>query len=160
MLDRAFDEVTDFAAHFRPDAFLTLAYEGGHPDHDSAAFLASRVARHQHVPVYEAPLYHRIDGQPHFQQWTCPAGEAAEFPVEEEVLARKKAMLAQYRSQFTTLSEGFRPELERFRVQATYDFSQPPHPGKLNYEAWGWNISASEVCEAFDQFDQRHPLNH
>src|SRR5437588_7217389 len=156
VLDRAYDEILAFAGEFKPDALLTLAYEGGHPDHDSAAFLASRAGIALGCPVYEAPLYHRVEGQSHHQDWTCPAGESAELPVKDEVLARKKAMLAQYRSQFTTLSEGFRPEVERFRVQAHYDWSQPPHPGRLNYEAWGWSISASDVCEAFRQFDERH----
>lgn len=156
VIDRAFEELTDFARDLRAEALLTLAYEGGHPDHDSCAFLASRIGERLGVPVWEAPLYHRTNGStPHFQEWTFPAGESFEVEVRDEVLARKKVMLAQYRSQFTTLSGGFRPEVERFRVQAKYDFAQPPHPGRLNYEHWGWPVKAADVCRAFQAFDEK-----
>lgn len=153
VLDRAFEELAHFSARFKPDALLTLAYEGGHPDHDSCAFLSSRLGEFLAVPVFEAPLYHRTGNLPHFQQWTCDTGTSCEIEIKDEALSRKKVMLTQYRSQFTTLSEGFRPEVERFRIQAKYDFSQPPHPGKLNYEAWGWQISSLDLCRAFQEFD-------
>ena len=153
VLERAFEELKDFCVRFKPDALLTLAYEGGHPDHDCASFLTARLGQSLAIPVFEAPLYHRTNGTPHFQEWTYDTGVSSEIEIKDEVLARKKVMLAQYRSQFTTLSEGFKPSLERFRPQANYDFSRPPHPGKMNYEAWGWHVSAEDVCSAFVQFD-------
>jgi N-acetylglucosamine malate deacetylase 2 len=154
-LDRAFEELQYFVQQFRPEALLTLAYEGGHPDHDSCAFLTARLSSALSVPAFEAPLYHRENGTPHFQQWTCDNGNSIEYSVHDEALARKQVMFAQYRSQFETLSSGFKPALERFRPQASYDFSQPPHPGKLNYEAWGWPVKAEDVCLAFAEFDRR-----
>ncbi|MEO8725291.1 MAG: PIG-L family deacetylase [Acidobacteriaceae bacterium] len=159
VLPRAFEELLEFSQRFHPDALLTMAYEGGHPDHDCAAFLAARLGARLQVPVFESPLYHRSNDMPHFQEWTCDSGHSVELEIKDEVLARKKAMLAQYRSQFTTLSGGFRPELERFRVQAKYDFAQPPHPGKLNYEAWEWPITPQDLCRAFQQFDSAAPSN-
>jgi N-acetylglucosamine malate deacetylase 2 len=154
-LPRAFDEIYEFASAFKPEALLTLTYEGGHPDHDCAGFLASRVGRAVGVPVFEAPLYHRIDGQPHFQEWMHDSGNGIDLQIKDDVLVRKRVMISQYRSQFTTLHEGFRPELERFRPQVEYDYAQPPHPGKLNYEAWGWQVSAADVCHAFQEFDRK-----
>ena len=47
---------------------------------------------------------------------------------------------------------GFLAALERFRPQAAYDFSRPPHPGTLNYEAWQWPMSGADVCAAFRTF--------
>src|SRR5262249_38799926 len=43
----------------RPECILTLAYEGGHPDHDAACFMAFVIGRRTHLPVWESPLYHR-----------------------------------------------------------------------------------------------------
>lgn len=156
VLDRAFDELLAVTRSFQPKALVTLSYEGGHPDHDASGFLASRVGRESGVPVWEAPLYHRVEGIGHYQEWTCPAGEIIDLPITGERLARKQAMLSQYRSQFTSLPH-FRPELERFRPQAAYDYSQRPHLGRLNYEEWQWPMSGDDVCAAFRQFDATHP---
>src|SRR3569832_77010 len=40
-LDSAFAAVSAVVRDLRPDAILTLAYEGGHPDHDTCSFLAA-----------------------------------------------------------------------------------------------------------------------
>jgi hypothetical protein len=30
-----------------------------------------------------------------------------------------------------------------------YDYSRPPHRGKLNYEAWQWPVTGAGLCRAF-----------
>ena len=58
----------------RPDAILTLAYEGGHPDHDSCGFLASRIGLATGVTVWEAPLYRRRRSELSLQEFVKPNG--------------------------------------------------------------------------------------
>jgi len=39
--------------------------------------------------------------------------------------------------------ERFTLEWERFRPAQSVDFTQPPHPGKLLYERWGFAVDGS-----------------
>ena len=51
-------------------------------------------------------------------------------------------MLACFRTQADILSR-FDPVVERLRPAPAYDFTQPPHPGPLNYETWGWALTGA-----------------
>jgi LmbE family N-acetylglucosaminyl deacetylase len=151
-LTPAFGALCSIVEQFRPQCLLTLAYEGGHPDHDSVSFLAAQLGKTYSVPVWEAPLYHRSPtGHGIYQQFVFERGEVIEHRVEGRELESKMRMLGCYKSQFDALPS-FRPELERFRPQATYDYSRRPHEGKLNYEVWQWRMTPEEVCSAFVEF--------
>lgn len=151
-LPAAFAALSSLVERFRPQCLLTLAYEGGHPDHDSVSFLAAQLGKTHSVPVWEAPLYHRSpDGKGMFQQFVVEHGEVIEHHVQGRELEKKMRMLACYKSQFDALPS-FRPEMERFRPQAAYDYSRRPHEGKLNYEVWQWRMTPQEVCAAFVEF--------
>ena len=63
-------------------------------------------------------------------------------------------MLAAYASQGDIVSV-FDIQMERFRPLGAYDFSRPPLPGVLNYEAWQWHVTGGEVAEAFTNFMER-----
>ena len=62
-------------------------------------------------------------------------------------------MFAAYDSQAEGLRE-FLPYGERFRPMKSYDFSQPPHAGVLNYEAWQWPMKGKDLCRSFALFAQ------
>lgn len=133
----------------RPDTLLTLAYEGGHPDHDSVCFIASILAREAGLPVWEAPLYHRKrNAEIVFQSFYQPKGNEIRLHVEGAQLEKKAAMFRAYASQQTVLKD-FHPEIEIVRPLADYDFRQPPMPWKLNYECWGWKMTGDEVAAEF-----------
>lgn len=133
----------------RPDAVLTLAYEGGHPDHDSACFISSTCAQSLGLPVWESPLYFRDEnGAGVTQKFIKHNGHEIVTEVEGEALAKKIEMFHTYVSQKLVL-DGFRPELEKFRPMAQYDFTRRPAPWKLNYEIWQWKMSGEEVAAAF-----------
>ena len=133
----------------KPEAILTLAYEGGHPDHDTCSFLSAQLGQEFDLPVWEAPLYHRNpNGSGVYQRFVNERGEVIEFSVAGEMLERKLRMLESYKSQFDALPH-FAPQGERFRPQFAYDYTQPPHAGKTNYEVWQWNMTAQEVSHAF-----------
>jgi hypothetical protein len=41
----------------------------------------------------------------------------------------------------------FKLDAERFRRAPEYNFSQPPHPGKLHYENFNWGITGQRWRE-------------
>ncbi len=148
-IPRALEALSEIVTAIRPEALLTLAYEGGHPDHDTCAFLSWWIAREHVLPVWEMPLYHRsVDGVGVVQSFVAPEGDEVLFDATLEEVARKRASWAAYASQNLTLCQ-FNPAIERFRPQAAYDFSRPPHPGVLNYEAWQWPVTGSQLVQAF-----------
>jgi LmbE family N-acetylglucosaminyl deacetylase len=151
-LPAAFSALSAIVERRRPECLLTLAYEGGHPDHDACNFLGAQLARSAGIPLWEAPLYHRdANGGGVHQEFVEEHGEVLEYVVDGEELEAKLRMLGCYKSQFTSLPP-FETGLERFRPEATYDYSRRPHAGKLNYEYWQWRMTPEEVCAAFVDF--------
>ena len=136
-----------------PRAMITLAYEGGHPDHDCCNFLVNQIAAQTGIPAWELPLYHRaLGGQRSQEFWDTDGSELLLEPTYAEI-KKKQQMMAAYTSQSDTLKQ-FTSPLERFRplTAERYDYFHPPHPGQLNYEAWGWSMSGADVCASFAEF--------
>lgn len=131
------------------EALLAPAYEGGHPDHDTCAFMAFCISRKLVIPAWEFPLYHRKPGdEPARQCFLTVEGGETLFDATPEEVERKRRMLDAYQSQAQVI-EQFNPAIERFRPQPAYNFAKPPHAGKLNYEVWGWPISGAQLLHAF-----------
>jgi LmbE family N-acetylglucosaminyl deacetylase len=87
-------------AEIQPDCILTLAYEGGHPDHDAACFMAWIAGRRAAVPVWECPLYHRnAQGDSAMQTFPALTGNELELRTECALLEKKIAMFHVYESQ-------------------------------------------------------------
>jgi LmbE family N-acetylglucosaminyl deacetylase len=182
--------LAELIEQIRPAAIFTHAYEGGHPDHDAAAFavhcavgLVSR--RGTPAPVVnEFTSYH--NGSPFalrswmrvgefLQHWSqfqvgqtaglrqaasppslaatllCGAGPwpaAGSQPalgqgtvvLSADARYRKRRMFECFASQKHML-ESFPIALERVRPAPEYDFTRPPHDGRLFYEDqdWGWD---------------------
>jgi LmbE family N-acetylglucosaminyl deacetylase len=132
------------------DFILTHPYEGGHPDHDAAAFVvhaASRSLRRagERVPVIiETTSYHGIDGN--FESGVfLPAttAESAIAVLSERERDLKVRLFACYRTQ-TPVLEAFAIDIEQFRVAPQYDFTQPPHAGRVYYETRNWGVSGEQ----------------
>lgn len=136
--------MADEIAAAQPDVVLAPAYEGGHPDHDAVAFavhaacaLLAREGR-RCPAIVEYPLYHARDERMIVSAW-LPGAEAGAVTValSDEEQSAKRAMIACHASQSATLAQ-FPVDAERFRPAPAYDFRQPPHAGRLNYEVFGW----------------------
>ena len=138
----------------QPDIIITHPYEGGHPDHDAAALIAVLSCRmlerekNTTPAVLEMTSYHLCDGR-------CVTGEflphdGGQNAGKEELTLllwpeernRKEQMLSAYVSQQVVLS-GFSVGPERLRPAPAYDFTSPPHPGKLWYESLGWPMTGN-----------------
>ncbi len=128
---------------FQPELVLTHPYEGGHPDHDACA-LAVHAAVHLAGlgRVGEFASYHAgLNGV--VASDFLPGPEpvfVAELNPEER--ARKECMLDLFETQRTILAM-FSREVERYRPAPAYDFCQPPHPGRLNYENYDWKMTGT-----------------
>ena len=141
--------IEELLTSFRAEALLAPAYEGGHPDHDTCAFLTWCMSRDHVLPAWEFPLYYRKpEGEVVRQCFIKAEGGESLFDATPEEVERKRRMLEEYASQQETIAM-FNPAIERFRPQAAYDFTRPPHAGTLNYEAWGWPISGAQLLQAF-----------
>jgi N-acetylglucosamine malate deacetylase 2 len=133
--------------NLKPTLVLSPAYEGGHPDHDSAAFAVasarlrvSRPFRHVEYRLYHADTSGTMTTED-FLPETSHAVEVYRLsPAEQQ---KKEMMLASFATQQHVLKE-FRVCDERFREAPAYDFSRPPHQGTLLYESWGWGISGAD----------------
>jgi LmbE family N-acetylglucosaminyl deacetylase len=142
----------------QPDIIITQAYEGGHPDHDAAALVATvsiRILARQGTTapeVLEMTSYHLRDGQ-------CMTGEflprdrgqgsgkeELTLQLSPEERDRKEKMLSAYVSQQVVLA-GFSLGPERLRSAPVYDFTNPPCPGKLWYETQGWPMTGERWRE-------------
>ena len=157
-IPEAMDKLEDLIARTQPEAILTHAYEGGHPDHDTCCFLATRLASQHNLPLWEFPLYHRSRvGVLTRQEFMNPVGNEVLLDGTVPEVELKKRMIAAHATQAATLAE-FRASLERFRPMFAYDFSRPPHLGMLNYEAWQWPVTGSQLVCAFQcWFNSRVP---
>ncbi len=157
-LDEAIAGVLQAVDHIRPEALLTLAYEGGHPDHDSCNFITSVVARARSLPAWEMPVYSLFhQDERKFQKFIPAPGPELELHPAREEIARKRRMLAAYSSQGHFLLN-FDAATERFRRLAEYDYSRRPHEGVLNYEAWQWPMTGEQVAAAFAAYLREHAV--
>ena len=145
-------------SQIQPDIIITHAYEGGHPDHDAAALIATlskkMVARENKTApeVLEMTSYHLRDGQCVTGEFLPLAGgqgfgeEELTLQLSSEERARKEQMLGAYVSQELVLA-AFSLGPERLRPAPQYDFTSPPHPGKLWYESLGWPMTGERWRE-------------
>jgi LmbE family N-acetylglucosaminyl deacetylase len=157
-LPEAIDAASEAVSRIRPQALLTLAYEGTHPDHDSCSFITSVIAREKSLPAWEMPVYKLFRKENRKFQTFMPTPQPAISlqPTSDEI-ARKREALEAYASQGDFLVR-FASVEESFRALPEYEYAQPPHEGVLNYEAWQWSMTGKQVCAAFEAYlhtDQR-----
>jgi LmbE family N-acetylglucosaminyl deacetylase len=127
---------------------FTHPYEGGHPDHDTAALIVQLACEGIRASGGTAPLrlefasYHHRAGKTvrgeFWTQWDCP--EIA-INLEADSYALKCRAIEAYPTQSRVIS-WFNPTLERYRIAPLYDFLRPPPPGTVLYDLFGWPITS------------------
>lgn len=132
--------ITTLLQQSAPDIVLTHPYEGGHPDHDAAAFATNAAVRllkrHGFKPplLFEMGLHPGRDGEKRVLDFLPSSGrETTTLMLDEEAQELKRRMYECFATQREALKENpLGPE--RFRRPPPYDFTLPPQRGKLNYE--------------------------
>ena len=132
---------------------LTHAFEGGHPDHDAAAFCvraAAELLAPRRLTIFEFPVYHLGPGGAATQTF-CDGEDGLVVTLSLEQRKRKNRALKAYQSQRSVL-RGFHLASERFRIAKFYDFVKLPNEGALLYDvvsssftADDWLISARQA---------------
>lgn len=159
----------ELAGAFReiaPEIVLTHAYEGGHPDHDAVALAvhaAADLLRSEGAgppEIWEMALYHAEPGENPERRMIAGellpelGREEIRIVLSEEDRELKRRMMACFATQTETLQAFLPPRDERFRPAPRYDFTQPPHEGRLQYEIWGFGMTGErwrEVALALQQ---------
>ena len=129
----------------RPAFVLTHPYEGGHPDHDAAAFVVAHAVARAGPPrpaIVEMAFYHEAAGVLVTGRFLPGGPPATRATLTPPARARKQAMLDAFASQRAVLGR-FPLDAEAFRPAPVYDFSVPPHPGPLHYERFGWPLGGA-----------------
>ena len=128
---------------------LTHAYEGGHPDHDAAAFAthtACRLLAREGLTaplVVEAPYYHRGAGRVTMGEFLPPPGDDVRVRrLNDEEQAFKRRLVDCFATQAPGLLD-FPLDRECLRPAPPYAFERPPHAGSLLYEHLGWEMTGS-----------------
>lgn len=131
----------------RVELVLTHAYEGGHPDHDAAAFVVHAAhaligaAGGRPPAVAEMTSYYLRDGGLASGAFLPGEGDAG-TSVELGAGGRrtKERLYRCYASQRPVL-DLLPIGAERFRLAPRYDFTAPPHAGVLHYELYPWGMT-------------------
>jgi LmbE family N-acetylglucosaminyl deacetylase len=126
----------------KPQAIYTHSYEGGHPDHDSAAWAVQTAAGG--TPRYEFASYHNGSNSLKTGAF-LPGGEHVPHAclLSEADRDLKQRMFGCFQSQGEML-RNFRIGVELVRRAPVYDFSRPPHEGTLFYETQPWRNCGEE----------------
>lgn len=147
-LASAFAWLARVAEAVGPAFIVAPAFEGGHPDHDAANFLAAQLGAAIALPVWEYALYARCRGR--LRRQCFPAEPGWTRPLRSRVLrTRKLQALAGYDSQRATLRY-FVSGQEAVRPLPAHDYRRPPEP--CLYEHWRWPIASQEVAAAMAAF--------
>ncbi|HEY0454831.1 MAG TPA: PIG-L family deacetylase [Verrucomicrobiae bacterium] len=148
-LPRLTQRLLEIIRELKPEAIVTHPYEGGHPDHDATAFAVGAAVRlmeqqHENVPsIIEMTSYHN-------GPYGMVAGEFLPVANCEPIVrvlstpecALKRRLYSCFASQQRTL-RWFPIESESFRFAPQYDFTRPPHDGKLFYEQFKWGTDGA-----------------
>lgn len=159
----------------RPDIVIAHPYEGGHPDHDAAAFVTQR-AFQLAKPELDDPLlvemssYHgpsgqlitgrflqndgsRFDSEAHgpievLSKLRDPeiGDNPVRFRLPLALRARKASMMSCFETQ-RGIFVPFGTDCELLRRAPRYDFSRSPHEGRLYYEHLGWPMTGAAFRE-------------
>jgi LmbE family N-acetylglucosaminyl deacetylase len=145
------NDLCDIFNVLRPDVIMTHSYEGGHPDHDSAAFAVHEALKRLNLgesknrPVLlELSSYHSDNGRmstfDFLPEKTCLKVVTR---LSDDQRRLKKKMFDCFETQKNVL-QYFPIETECFRNAPVYDFTRAPHEGKLYYEYYDWGVKGDQ----------------
>lgn len=127
-----------------PAILVTHAYEGGHPDHDATAFAVHAALRLVGSPcpmLLEMTCYHAGPEGVVLGRFLPAEGcEPVVITLSPQARALKQRMIDCFATQRQVLAP-FPTDAESLRPAPNYDFTRPPHPGRLHYENFPWGMT-------------------
>jgi N-acetylglucosamine malate deacetylase 2 len=140
--------IAQILKELKPEVIVTHPYEGGHPDHDSTALgvhMACQLLEMENLKppgIVEMTSYHNRGGNMAFSDF-LPNGTypTLTMRLNDAEVCFKQRLLECFRTQQTVL-QWFQIGIERFRPAPQYDFSRPPHEGKLYYDLFDWGMNS------------------
>jgi len=128
------------------DVVWTHPYEGGHLDHDTAAWLVQTVCANSTPLRMEFASYHATHGKEQVfgDFWSNADHPASAVVLSGARLTRKWAAMTAYGSQAKILRKFQRPDREVYRAAPRYDFSCPPPPPQARWDVKGHQPSTAE----------------
>jgi len=116
---------------------FTHPYEGGHPDHDATAFAVHHAVQFldSEAPlIVEAAFYHQgVQGIQTGSFVDSVEFEEVVYTLTDTERARKLELLACFTTQKDML-RNFSTREERYRASPQYEFTRPPHAGRIFYD--------------------------
>ncbi len=142
--------ITTFLQQSGADIVVTHPYEGGHPDHDATAFATHAALRlmkengFRPPALFEMALHPSEDFKAKLPEFLPgPERETTTLLLDEGAMRLKRRMFACFQTPRECLRVSpFGPE--KFRQPSSYDFTTPPHIGKLHYENFDWALRSGE----------------
>ena len=144
----------------KPSVVFVHPYEGGHPDHDSAAFCARAASIIMQAEDVEPPAiieytsYHADGKKMATSSFLPTAAPMLSIRLTQEERALKTEMFNCYSTQRNALKQ-FETSVERFRRAPSYDFTRPPHPGRLFYQNFYWGLPGLKWCRLAEKASSR-----
>jgi LmbE family N-acetylglucosaminyl deacetylase len=161
-------KITTFLQQSAADIVVTHPYEGGHPDHDATAFATHAALRLMKESGFRPPVLFEMALHPSedfkaklLEFLPGSERETTTLLLDTRAQERKQRMLACFETQRESL-EASPVGPEKFRQPPAYDFSVPPHDGKLHYENFDWAPRSDEwqslVSKALDDLFPGHQV--
>ena len=144
------EDLRKIISDFQADIVYCPAYEGGHPDHDTVHYCTVQAAKlsGMNSMVLEFPLYSSAGKRgllqriPRFGRFLPSNSPSFVYSLSASQIRTRKKWWSLYRSQIGLFNlliflSGSGREFwskEQVRRIPSYDYTQPPHSGVLNYE--------------------------
>jgi len=134
-LQAVFDEVKQTIATHGIDQIWVPAFEGGHADHDALNAVGKKLSAQ--VKVLEFAEYNFANGKNNSHEFLDPNGTEQTILLTREEQKKKHEALKTYASEQQNLNY-VKVERECYRPLNAYDYTKPPHKGKLWYARFQW----------------------
>lgn len=150
--------IYNLVEQYAPEVVFTHPYEGGHPDHDACAFAVHRAISFLcgdgdiRPVVIEGTFYHA--GPSGIETGSFLPHPARTIEVVHSLSAaereNKRQRFACFKTQKQVL-DNFQLDSERYRVAPDYDFLQPPHGGRVFYDAFPWGVTSERFSQLAEE---------
>ena len=134
-IESAYQLIRGIISHHDCDTLWTPAYEGGHQDHDTCNFLASKFC--VFTDVWEFSEYNFFNSKINSNNFIHKTGSEICIKLSDNEKVFKKKILNIYQSEQKNLNY-IKFEQESFRPIKGYDYSKAPHLSPLFYQRFQW----------------------